>query len=205
MARPRQITDEQILATTRAAVLDQGAQVALDAIAAKLGVTAPALLKRFGSREELMLRSLTPTRLPATSLRPVAPNVSLELQLEALFTTVFEFFEEAIPCVAALRESGIPHKRVFGQFAKQGASPADLLDALIGWVDSAVALRLASTSASEAVATAILGALQTRIFTAHVMKRSYSSRSNHQYLKDLAQLFSKALSVDTPSRRRPKG
>jgi len=56
MARPRLITDEQILTTMRSCVLELGSHVSLDLVADKLGVTAPALLKRFGNRQELLLQ-----------------------------------------------------------------------------------------------------------------------------------------------------
>ena len=64
MGRPRQITDEQILDTTRTCVLEHGAQVSLDVVAERLGVTAPALLKRFGCRQELMVNALRPPAPP---------------------------------------------------------------------------------------------------------------------------------------------
>ena len=65
MARPRLITDEQILTTMRSCVLEHGAQVSLDVVAQQLGVTSPALLKRFGSLEALMLEALRPPEDPA--------------------------------------------------------------------------------------------------------------------------------------------
>lgn len=65
MARPRQISDEQILTTMCSCVLSHGPQVSLDLVAKELGVTGPALLKRFGTREELMLRALRPPEVPA--------------------------------------------------------------------------------------------------------------------------------------------
>ena len=51
------------------------------------------------------------------------------------------------------------------------------------------------------MATAILGALQTRAFTSHVAKVHYSTRSNREYLDDLVQLFTRALA---PSASRSK-
>ena len=64
MARPRTITDEQILGTMRASVLEHGPAVSLDFVAEKLGVTGPALLKRFGSRQKLMIEALKPPEVP---------------------------------------------------------------------------------------------------------------------------------------------
>jgi AcrR family transcriptional regulator len=194
MARPRQITDEQILAATRACVLAQGSQVPLDTVGAELGVTGPALLKRFGSRQELWLRALKPpASMPfADELqRGPSPDVPLVEQLDALFLQVFAFFAEVVPCVVALRESGIPQHKVF----ENCASPVQAIQVLTRWVELAVERGLAQTDAPDSVGTAMLGALQTRAFTAHVMKQVYSTRSNREYLRDLAILFSRALAV----------
>jgi AcrR family transcriptional regulator len=203
MARPRLITDEQILTTMRSCVLEQGAQVSLDMVAGKLGVTGPALLKRFGSRQELMLRALKPPpQIPfvAELRRGPVPDVTLEQQLDGLFVKVFDFFAQMVPCVSALRESGIPHEQVFDKID----SPLHAIHAMSRWVELAVEQGLAECETPESAATAMLGALQTRAFTAHVMKQAYSTRSNREYLHDLAHLFSRALSVQAPAGRRSK-
>ena len=69
MARPRLITDEQILQTMRASVLEHGPAVSLDLVAEKLKVTGPALLKRFGTRQALMIEALKPPEEPTTTRR----------------------------------------------------------------------------------------------------------------------------------------
>ncbi|MDP1829983.1 MAG: TetR/AcrR family transcriptional regulator [Archangium sp.] len=201
MARPRLITDEQILTTMRSSVLERGAGVSLDVVAERLGVTAPALLKRFGSRLELMLKALQPPDAPpwmeefdrGPDQRP------LEVQLSEHFDRIWTFFEKIIPCVSALRESGVPHEKIFE--GKRNA-PVHAIRAISKWLEKAQAAGLIETSAPESVATAILGALQTRAFTSHVAKVQYSTRSNREYLDDLVQLFSRALAPK--AKRRPR-
>lgn len=192
MARPRLITDEQILTTMRACVLERGAQVSLDVVAEQLGVTSPALLKRFGNRQELMLKALLPPESPAWMAefdrgpdeRPV------EQQLSEHFARMWTFFENVIPCVSALRESGVPHEKLFE--GKRNA-PVHSIRAIARWLEKARDAGLIDAEAPESVATAMLGALQTRAFTAHVTKLHYSTRSNREYLDDIVQLFTRAL------------
>ena len=192
MARPRLITDEQILTAMRACVLERGAMVSLDVVAERLGVTSPALLKRFGNRQELMLKALLPPESPTwmeefdrgPDARP------LEAQLAEHFDRIWAFFEGVIPCVSALRESGVPHQKIFE--GKRNA-PVHSIRAISKWLEKARDAGLIDTEAPESVATAILGGLQTRAFTAHVTKLHYSTRSNREYLGDLVQLFSRAL------------
>ena len=201
MARPRQITDEQILTTMRSCVLERGAGVSLDVVAERLGVTSPALLKRFGSRVELMLKALQPPDAPPWMARfDLGPdNRPLEVQLAEHFQRMWDFFTEVIPCVSALRESGVPHEKIFE--GKRNA-PIHGIRAISHWLEKASGARLIETDAPESVATAMLGALQTRAFTAHVAKVHYSTRSNREYLDDLVQLFTRALAPHSRTKRR---
>lgn len=200
MARPRQITDEQILTTMRSCVLERGAGVSLDVVAERLGVTSPALLKRFGSRIKLMLKALQPPAAPAwlADFEQGPDERPLDAQLAEHFNRLWDYFSQVIPCVSALRESGVPHDQIFPGKGKRSA-PFHTIQAIAKWLDQARKAGLIETEATESVATAMLGALQTRAFTAHVAKVHYSMRSNREYLNDLVHLFTRALA---PARAR---
>jgi AcrR family transcriptional regulator len=55
MARPRTVSDDAILDATEQALADGGTAFALGDVAARLGVSAQAVLHRFGSRHALVL------------------------------------------------------------------------------------------------------------------------------------------------------
>ncbi|MFZ5444526.1 MAG: TetR/AcrR family transcriptional regulator [Myxococcota bacterium] len=202
MARPRLISDEQILTTMRSCVLEHGAHVSLDVVAEKLGVTSPALLKRFGSRQELMLQALRPPEKPPfVDTFLAGPDARpLREQLTDRFAELWAFFEQIIPAVSALRESGIPHEKLFD---RKHQRPMLMIEAIKTWLAKADELGLADVPAPESVATAILGALQARAFFAHVSNVKYSARNTRAYLDDLVDLFCRALAVKgrRPSRR----
>lgn len=193
VARPRLISDEQILATMRETVLEHGPHVSLDAVAAKLHVTGPALLKRFGSRRALLIQALRPPESPELlSVLVRAPDASpLDEQLGAVLGALWDFVSEVLPCIAALRESGIPHEEVFD---KRRDSPGRFVKLLEKWLEQAHEQGLVEGDGLEAAATAMLGAVQTRIFTAHVAKEQLTARHRREYLKDLTQFFTRALS-----------
>lgn len=65
MTRPRTVTDQAILDAARHCAMERGPAVSLDVIAERVGVTSPALLKRFGSRQDLMIAALRPSDPPA--------------------------------------------------------------------------------------------------------------------------------------------
>ncbi|MEW6434063.1 MAG: TetR/AcrR family transcriptional regulator [Myxococcota bacterium] len=200
MARPRLISDEQILATMRASVLEHGPHVSLDAVAGKLKVTGPALLKRFGSRRALLIRALRPPDNPEllSVLAREPDGRPLDEQLAAVLGGLWDFVSEVLPCIAALRESGIPHEEVFD---KRRDSPGRFVKQLQRWLELARDRGLVEGDGLEAAATAMLGAVQTRIFTAHVAKEQLTARHRREYLKDLTQFFTRAL---TPTGRRAR-
>lgn len=200
MARPRQVTDEQILLATRSAVLEHGAGVSLDVVAARLKVTSPALLKRFGTRHQLMLQALQPPGAPAwlKDFEKGPDPRPLEVQLAEHFERLWAYFSDVIPCVAALRESGVPHEKIF---EGKASAPIHAIRTIAAWLEKARAKELIETRSCESVATAILGALQTRAFTSHVAKVHYSTRSNREYLEDLVQLFARALACQSKTKR----
>ena len=191
MARPRLITDEQILRTMRASVLEHGPAVSLDLVAEKLKVTSPALLKRFGTRQALMIEALKPPEEPTwvQSHREVDGR-PLEAQLEGLFTDIWEFFAEAVPCVMALRESGIEDH--LWQKAV-GPGPLRGLTALVKWLELAKAERLIDTDDLETAAYTMLGALHMRTITTHITRQSRATRHHRHHLRGLASFFSGAL------------
>ncbi len=203
MARPRLVTDEQILSTMRACVLERGAGVSLDVVAERLNVTAPALLKRFGNRQELMIRALQPPDPPAWMADfDLGPDERpLDTQLLEHFERIWASFENVIPCVTALRESGIPHDKIFD--GKRNA-PVHAIKAIARWLERARDTGLIETEDPESVATALLGAIQIRAFTSHVAKVHYSNRSNREYLGDIVQLFTRALAPLKARRRGAK-
>jgi AcrR family transcriptional regulator len=166
MARPQKVSDDDILAAVRDAVVAQGPHVSLDVVAERLGVTAPALFRRFGSRQDLMLKALAVDAAPpflawlaaGPDRRPLAE------QLVELFTLAHDYFQRAVPCLTALRESGIPLTELY----KGESSPLVVVRALTAWLERARDRKLAAVHDVEAAAVAMLGSLQAPAFLRHV-------------------------------------
>jgi AcrR family transcriptional regulator len=191
MGRPKLVTNEQILQTMRAAVLEHGPSVSLDLVAGRLGVTSPALLKRFGSRQTLMIESLKPPEEPPwVKKHHDVDDRPLEVQFESLFTDIWAFLSEALPCVMALRESGIAtnlwEKAV-------GPGPLRGLAALVKWLERAKAAGLIETGDVETAAYTMLGSLHLRTITSHISRQSMASRHHRAHLRSLSSFFANAL------------
>ncbi len=191
MGRPRQISDEQILAAMRAHALEHGPGVSLDRVAEELAVSTPALLKRFGSRRELLLAALRPSVRPpwVERLAEGPSDAPLEAQLRALFADATRSLAEVMPCILVLRESGIPIEEVF----PEEKPPEVALRALQRWLAAARKSRLVSAAETDTAAYAILGALQTRAMLAHITGSPFSPKAEAGYHAELARLFARAL------------
>src|SRR5579884_2033469 len=107
MPRPRQVSDDAVLQAVRRAVLELGPQVSLDRVAEQLGVTTPALYRRFGSREKMMVAALRPGDPPFLRRLMSGPDGRpMFNQLVEIFHEIGRWVATSLPCVSALRESG---------------------------------------------------------------------------------------------------
>lgn len=202
MARPRTVSDERILEETRTAVRLKGARVSLDTIAARIGLSQPALLKRFGTRNKLFIAALRPPERP-----PFLPRLEagpderpLVVQLEELFGDMADFFDDVAPCISALRESGIPPSEVdrkpFGLYTLNG---------LIGWLKRAVERGLADCPDPEGAAVALLASMfMPAMLTHHLGKRVWK-RDARQMVGPMSSLWAKAFQVQPVVRAHTEG
>ena len=190
MGRPQQVSDERILSVMKQRALVDGPRARLEDVADELGVTVPALLKRFGTREALMLAALKPTSNPEwiAHARQGPDRRDLETQLADLFGRMLAFLAEVVPCLITLRESGIPKEKFMSE--KQ---PLAGLAALERWLEQGKAQGLVTAGELETAAMAMLGALQGRVFVAHLQKKPISLSRQQAYVQDLARLFTRAL------------
>lgn len=204
MARPRQITDAQILGAMRDTVLAQGPQVSLEVVAEQLGVTSPALLKRFGSRQELMLAALRPPESPQwLELLEQGPDGRpFGQQLLEIFEAMEAFFKVTVPCMSALRESGIPWERVFPN-ANAKALPVRSHQALSRWLARAQQRGLVEGEGLSVAAYAMVGAIQFRAYSSHLTQQAESPRAQQQFFQQLTDLFTRAL-ARAPRSPKPK-
>ncbi len=134
MARPRIISDEQILETARECFLEHGPSVSTDMIAEQLGVSPQALFKRFNNKQDLMLAAVAPSeQAPWIDLVEAGPDDrSLREQLTEILLLLADFFVDISRRMSVLRWSGVDWKRLLDQFDE----PPPLVDirVLSGWL-----------------------------------------------------------------------
>jgi AcrR family transcriptional regulator len=193
MTRPRQVTSEAILEAARVCAVERGPNVSLEVIAERVGVTPPALLKRFGSREAMMIAALRTAEEPGwvRELAAGPDDRPLDEQLTALFSRILEFFSSEAARMSTLCESRIPINRIFD--AERPPPPVQHTWALAGWLDQARARGLVRREDFEMAALGMLGALHARAFLKHFFRRSFWRGSRRDYVAGLAKLYARAL------------
>lgn len=197
MARPRRVSDDEIFAAVRKAVQEQGPQVSLDVVAEHLGVTAPALFRRFGNRGALLIAALGEQVIP-----PFIPMLDrgpderpIEVQLSELITAITRHLITALPCILALRESGL------GDLTEQATPvPPPILAAraISGWLARAAERGLLAVEHPDDTALMLLGAIQAPVFIHHVAK-SKGELDPAAYGQRLTQTLLRGLAPTAPS------
>jgi AcrR family transcriptional regulator len=198
MTRPRTVTDQAILNAARHCAVERGPAVSLDVIAGRVGLTSPALLKRFGSRQELMIAALRPSDPPAwvLDLAHGPDDRPLDQQLRVLIDQVLDFLSSETPCMTALSESGFQVNDIF----ERGEAPPPLRSiwALSSWLQRAqqrglIDARVIEGDDFEGVAMGLLGALHGRVFLSDFMGTPFWRRSRDEYVADLTRIYTRAL------------
>lgn len=201
MSRPKRVSDEAIFAAIRREARTRGAEVSLARVAAHVGLSEPALFKRFGSRKQMMIRALG-TELRATwveALREGPDGRSLDAQLASILARVGAFFGEIMPYLTALRASGIPVRDV--AVALDRHPSLETLGAVESWLERAARAGLVRSVPFEATSLALVGSMQVLTFLTHVLDRPPFEMATDDYVRDLAAFFARAL-APTPSAAR---
>jgi AcrR family transcriptional regulator len=193
MARPQQVSTEEILRVAREVFLTRGPAVSTEVIAAELKVSQPALFKRFGSKKELMLAALCPKPIPGwTEEIAAGPDErELRVQLREISSKVAAFFAEISPCMMILRASGIDVEEVMGRY--ETPPPVRATRAVQAWLARAQARGLVRDVDPHDAATSILGALHMRQFMCHIAHETADPPEFESYADELIEFLARGL------------
>ncbi|MCB9688330.1 MAG: TetR/AcrR family transcriptional regulator [Alphaproteobacteria bacterium] len=168
MARPRQVSDDEILEVARECFLTHGPGVSTTVIAEQLGVSQAALFKRFHTKQDLLIAALSPPAEPAwlPLVHPGPDDRPLRDQLLEIASAMHRFFLGMTPCIATLQASGLDMRALMSRY--DVPPPIRAQRALTAWFARAVDRGIAHTADPAAVASMLIGALHGRHFMAQV-------------------------------------
>lgn len=168
MARPRQVSNETILAAARETFLTEGPSASVRRIAERVGVSQAALFKRFGSKHQLMIAALLPTPpvelIAALNAGPTEDDIPAQLLQHA--AALQRHLRTVIPQVWALKASTVPLESLLRQVDEL---PVEVVRrALAGWFERVEAAGHIRHIDPTALATMLMGSLQGRAMLAHL-------------------------------------
>lgn len=195
MARPRTVSDEQIIEATRRLIRAGGPQVPVEAIAAEVGVSGQAVLKRFGSRNRLIIEAFRPPPMQdlLTAMqngpdeRPLSDQLTnLAGDMDGLFATQAQDFAILRWTPAEIKESLVP--------PGTDPPPVTAIRFVTAWLERSAEQGLVRTDIDlESAALAFLGALQVRAILHFVVGRSPAQADDETYIASVVDLFSRAI------------
>lgn len=196
MARPQQVSDDQVIEAARRCFLEHGPSVSTDVIAAELGVSSQALFKRFGSKQELMLAAVRPPASPpwAAKLEAGPDDRPFREQLGEIIEELSTFFAEITRRMSMIRWSGVSPEELIREY--DPPPPLIGIRALRNWLKRAHEKGLIRKADFEAVAVAILGALHAPGFLEDMLGRKATRHSRSTFVREVVDVFAQGLNPD---------
>lgn len=189
MARPRTISDEQILETACRCFLEHGPSVPTETIAQQLGVSAQALLKRFQSKQDLLLAAvLPPAEAPWAALVEAGPDDRpLRVQLTEIIHELAGFYVDISRRMAVLRFSGIDPQELRKRYTEP--PPLRNLRIVSAWFERAAGQALIRPTDYEVAALMILSAMHGPAMVAGLLGEQPTGHTRDEYVAAVVELI----------------
>lgn len=188
MSRPRQFTDEQILAATKRCVLAHGPSVSTTVIASEIGMSQGALFKRFGTKERLIVTAFSQAAqsFPLIGrLREGPSEEPIPDQMEQLGTELLAIFRHLVPCMAMLASSSLASDLMSGP-----DGPAVLgRKAWTRWFELAQEQGRTRRFDAACMAVGFTGMLQARPFREVIIKDHGLQCTDSEYVTEIVGLL----------------
>lgn len=195
MARPRKHTDAEILATAREIFLEQGASASLDRVAERLGMTQPALFRRFGTKERLLLLALAPPPADWLSLVTAGPSEApMPDQLRTLCVGALAFLCQLAPAVLTLRAAGPEVREAFAALPDGGPRRAHA--ALLAFFTAAQRRGQLRRADPEAIAAVLIGTLEARAMRAWLVGQPLDEAGRRAFCDAVVDVLWRGLAAD---------
>lgn len=179
MARPRSISDDEILAAVRKCVFEHGPGVSTSCIAASIGISQATLFKRFDDKVNLLLCALVPQSPPMflTLIEecPLDP-LAFRQAMVRVGVAAMAHFRVVLPRIMALRQAGIAPERLMMQF--DVPPPVLVKNGFTEWFQRAVDQGTIRCSDVSAFALGFMGGMQVRVFFDVMIQPAERSQHN---------------------------
>lgn len=194
MVRPRKHSDEEILVAAREVFLEHGPAASTGLIAEAVGLSQPALFKRFGTKDHLLIQALMPgpdiTWVQALERGP--DERPIRVQLEEILHMATEFFERTMPCLMTLKAAGIDLPALLRSMPEP--PPLRARRTARAWFQRAMDQGRIRPCSADAAALTLIGSVQSRAAMNHIFGEATSSPEERQaHVQAVADLLWRGL------------
>jgi AcrR family transcriptional regulator len=185
MARPKTVTDEQMMRAAREVFVEYGPSASVAQIAKRLGVSHAALFSRVGCKEQLMCEALAPGVPEALAAWEGELVEGDEVEwLVGVLMGLMRFFERVVPNLVVLKAAGLLEVRLP---AGAPSPPEALRAALSGWLKRVNEARGWQVASPEAVAQGLLGAMEARCFNGYLGGAAFAPGEDEAFIRELVR------------------
>lgn len=197
--RPQTVTDEEILSVARKVFLENGPQASVEMIAKELGLSQPALFKRFGTKRNLMIKSLQPPK--ETEWFKIVDNGPDERpfpeQLSEVMEGIGQILKNIQPVMQIVQMTDITPRELMSGMDEP--PPVKGLRKLSAWLKRCHEKHLIREVDYRQAAITIMGSIQfntlTKTFISEKNNES-DSLGSEDFIKELSDLIYRGLKKD---------
>ncbi|MCK5115311.1 MAG: TetR/AcrR family transcriptional regulator [Candidatus Aegiribacteria sp.] len=198
MPRPKQVTDKELLNTALECFLKHGPNVSTQIIADKVGLSQPALFKRFGTKKELFLRAVVPSEdLPVLDWINSSPIPGpFRPQFEQLLINVLDTLTWVLPRIQLLQAARIPRKVVMARY--KTPPPIMLTRSIAGFFKRAEQMGYLRNNLNPLfLAQSVFGVLMGRSFQNQIANHKVTSKDDSAFIESTVKFLCKGIVNDS--------
>lgn len=165
----------------------------MEVIAEALGVSSQAILKRFGSKQEVMLAAMAPSDeaawIPLVEAGP--SDRPIRQQLTEILEQLAAFFVQMARQISVLRFSGIEPRDLMDRYDE--APPLRDIRVLAAWLDQAAEQNLIRSIDSQAMAMMMLTSMHGPAMLTDMLGKHPTGHSQSQYVNFVVDIVLQGL------------
>jgi len=191
MARPRTISDEQIIEAARVVFMRDGVAASTATIAREAGVSEGTIFRRFPTKEALFQRAMSAGGEWDLGLESRVGQGDLQEQLVAVTLDLIEAMRRTLPRMMALASCGNTPREIWR--ADPDSAPHRILKSVINYFDAEMRLGRLATADPEVIARMLLGSVHNYAFFEHMGIHAWIPIAAPTYARSLVQILWKGL------------
>ncbi len=204
MARPQTVSDTQILNTALECFLQHGPEVSTETIARQLNVSPQALLKRFGTKQKLMMSALKQVMLSSSvpELLAEPDDRPVEQQLTELMHQVSVFYIEMARRMSVVRWKAEDFQELMKQYDEP--PPLQNMKLVAAWLERASGKGLIRKCDFRGIALMLLTSLHGAAMLTDMLGQHPSGQSSSAYVKMLVRTLLHGIGPNPARTSKPK-